>query len=304
MVFRPDAKTSKIDGVLLMELLAETYYQDFLDSYSENDSILELSLDGLGDLDYLDQEEYLEVNALHLQRYINQYRNENSNYRDPDTGETFASLSEKIGNFIDIELERFQSFVLQNGLSKDRAGYGTRLDYTNRLLETNYQKNMASYDVRLEAIDMYDDQMARIVLVPTNDESEEFYMSRTKIGTDYFAEEADSALEAAVNLKEQIDFNIYTKGQMEVSAADEAVYEQADQMADRLTGELGNLAEQSQKLSDAYIEEKRNGYLKIGTAQSAFEDQADLANGVLYSAGFAVLLGVCLVTVGIRRKKR
>ena len=96
------------------------------------------------------------------------------------TGETFASLSQKISNF-DIDLERFSSFVLQNGLSKDSEAYKTRLDYQNRLLDTDHQKRLAAYDIRLEAIDMYDEQMARIVLVPTNDETQEFYMSKTKI---------------------------------------------------------------------------------------------------------------------------
>src|SRR5699024_1246856 len=139
----------------LMELLGEAYENSFLGKYSENDSILQLTFEDLDNWDYMDTDDYLGVKAQELQRYITNYGNENPNYRDSVTGETFASLSQKISNF-DIDLERFSSFVLQNGLSKDSEAYKTRLDYQNRLLDTDHQKRLAAYDIRLEAIDMYD----------------------------------------------------------------------------------------------------------------------------------------------------
>ena len=54
--------------------------------------------------------------------------------------------------------------------------------------------------MRIEAIDMYDAFMTRFVLIPTYDTEQEFYMSRTKVGVDYFAEEAKELLEEATEL--------------------------------------------------------------------------------------------------------
>ena len=68
-------------------------------------------------------------------------------------------MSQKIQNFVDIELERYEAFVLENGLSKDKATYQSRMQYANRILETEKRKEMAAHDVRIEAIDLYNDAL-------------------------------------------------------------------------------------------------------------------------------------------------
>ncbi len=53
---------------------------------------------------------------------------------------------------------------------------------------------MAAYDVRLEAINLLHEQMARVVLVPSTDMGHELYMSRTKIGVDNFAQRGTTSI--------------------------------------------------------------------------------------------------------------
>lgn len=284
-----------VDPREMMNLLADVYYEEFLENYTENDTILELSFDSLSDMDYMDVDDYLEMKAQKLGHYILNYSYEDSNYRLSDTGETFSSLAEKITNFIDIELERYRSFVLTNGLSKDEEAYETRMDYENRLLQSDHEKNMASYNVRLEAIAMYDEQMARIVLVPTSDEDKEFYMSRTKIGVDYFADEADQALQSATYLQKQMEHNSYAKEQLAQSEALPSAYSQADEMIESLKSELLRLSKESKQLSDAYISEKRNGYLQMGFVTDSLTGQMGLSRGILYTALFVLMLSACIV---------
>ena len=140
----------------LLSLLADVYYEYFLENYAENDQILNLDLGSLDDMDYMDVDDYLSMKAFELSSYIKNFGYEDSSFRMDDTGETFASLGEKIDNFSNVELERYRSFVLQNGLSTDKVDYSTRMDYENRLLQVKYEKNMAAYNVRLEAINLYD----------------------------------------------------------------------------------------------------------------------------------------------------
>ena len=291
----PDIFRYDLDTSAMMDILADVYYEDFIANYSENDSILTLSFDDMENMDYMDLDDYFEMKAQKLGHYITNYSYMDSNYRLENSGETFTSLAEKINNFIDIELERYRSFILTNGLSQDKEKYGTRMDYENRLLQTDLEKQTAAYNVRLEAINMYDGQMARIVLVPTNDGDNEFYMSRTKIGVDYFADDADAALQNATNLQTQMDHNTYAKEQILASQADTSVYTQADNKIEALKQELLVLSENAKELSDAYIENRRNGYIQISQPEQTFFEQMGVTGSCVYAVLFTALLGGCMV---------
>ena len=253
---------------LVLNLLADVYWENFVQNYAENDSVLDLSFDELEGMEYLDVKDFLEMQARKLRNYLPGYSRESSSFR-AESGETFASLSQKIDNFINIELERYEAFALENGLSRDKTTYQSRMQYANRLLETDRRKNLAAHDVRIEAINLYDALMTSFVLIPTYDVNDEFYMSRTKVGVDYFADEAKEHLESATSLVEKIEHNAYASRQIGASRAAASVYEQADWQLEALKTELLNLAAQSRKLYSAYIKEKRDGYIQMSFSAPA-----------------------------------
>ena len=283
----------------VLSLLADVYYEHFLQHYGENDSILSIDLDVVSDMDYMDVDDYLSMKAAEIGNYIKNFGYEDSSFRMADTGETFTSLGEKIDNFQNVTLERYRSFVLQNGLSNDKVEYSIRMDYENRLLNVDYEKDMAAYDVRLEAIQMYDRQMARIVLVPSTDFGHQLYMSRTKIGVDEFANEADEYLQKATDLKTKMEHKQYASSQIQNSTASEAIYTQANEMITAMKQELSELAAQSQALSSAYLQEKRNGYLYIGLTQTNVKSMLGLNKGIIYSGGFIVMLCMALLCMDL-----
>lgn len=94
---------------------------------------------------------YLKVKADNLKHFIDIYSYVDSNYRGTN-GDSFAALSGKIESFSNVELERLHSYVIENGLSRDAAGFSNTIDYKNKLLKLDYDKNMAAYYVRLEAM--------------------------------------------------------------------------------------------------------------------------------------------------------
>ncbi len=253
----------RVNPKVVLSLLADAYWEDFVLNYAENDSILDLSFEELEGMEYLDVKDYLEMQANKLRNYIPQYSSETSSFRAAESGETFASLSEKISNFIEIELERYQAFALENGLSMDRITYQSRMQYTNRVLNTSQKKDMAAHDVRIEAINMYNAHMTRFVLIPTYDTDREFYMSKTKVGVDYFADEAKDYLESATELLEEMEHNTYAAGQVGGSTSFYAVRAQADQRIEELKAELLNLSAQCRELCGAYVREKRDGYIQV-----------------------------------------
>lgn len=292
-----------VDPREFLNLFSDVYYEFFLNNHTENNSILNLEFDDMEGLDYIDLNEYFQVKAQKLYDCIAGYGNEDSNFQSETNGETFASLAKKINNFISIDLERYHSYVLGNGLSSDAGAYQTRMDYQNRLQDVDYDKKMATYDVRLETIQMYDEQMARIVLVPTTDEEEEFYMSRTKIGADYFADEADSALETASSIQEDIMHNEYSKHQVSQSSATDVQYEKANQMIEELKQELMDLSEQSKKLSDEYLDDKRDGYIALNLEDKTVWRKLDVIAGAMYTVIFAAAMISCIVVVYGKKEK-
>lgn len=258
----------------VLNFLADVYWQEFVLNYAENDSILDLSFDELERLEYLDAKDYLQLQANKLKNYLPGYSTESSSFRAEESGETFASLSKKIENYIDIDLERYESFVLENGLSRNKNTYQSRMQYANRLLDTSQKKEMAAHDVRIEAIDLYNAFMTRFVLIPTYDTEQEFYMSRTKVGVDYFADEAKELLESATTLLEEIEHNTYAYAQIGKSRASSDIYAQADQQIEQLKAELQNLSAQCRALCSSYVEKKRDGYIQICFTSPSVIDEA------------------------------
>ncbi len=255
-LYRTDPKT-------VLNLLADVYWENFVQNYAENDSILDLSFEKLEGMEYLDVKDYLEMQANKLRNYLPSYSAESSSFRAQGNGETFSSLSQKISNFIDIELERYEAFVLENGLAGNRTTFQSRMQYANRRLDVSKRKEMASHDVRIEAINIYNAYMTRFVLIPTYDADKEFYMSKTKVGVDYFADEAKEHLEFATRLVEEMEHNTYASGQIGGSRAAASVYAQADQQIDALKAELLSLSAQSRELCSTYVKEKRDGYIQV-----------------------------------------
>lgn len=247
----------------VLGFLADVYWEEFTRGYAENDEVLDLSFEELEGMEYLDVKDYLHMQANRLRNYLPAYSSESSSFRAQESGETFTSLAKKIENFIDIELERYEAFVLENGLSESRSTCQSRMQYVNRLLDTERRKDMAAHDVRIEAIDMYNAFMTRFVLIPTYDTEQEFYMSRTKVGVDYFADEAKELLESATELVEEIEHNSYASVQVGKSRASSDIYTQADERIEELRAELVNLAAQSRELCDAWVKEKRDGYIQV-----------------------------------------
>ena len=294
LIFNPGIKTLGINCKTMLSLIGDVYYEKFMREKTENVAILDLDFSDYDSSDYYSISSYLKVKADNLKHFIDIYSYVDSNYRGTN-GDSFAALSGKIESFSNVELERLHSYVIENGLSRDAAGFSNTIDYKNKLLQLDYDKNMAAYYVRLEAIDMYDHQMARIVLVPTQDEKLEYYMSRTKIGVDDFANQAQEYLEDAKKLKNEIDDNTYAQSRVNEGAATEAAYSEADALADTLIDELKSLAEECKTIVNTYNADKKNALMTTDFSQKSLSSMINLKKSVLLTVVFCGLL--CISSV-------
>lgn len=270
---------SKIDAQTVADVVAGAYSDYFTNTYLDKYPLLEISEEELGEvdtLDYLDALNYFETKSTELQRYMIEYQSENGSYQSPTTGETFYSLHDKINHFIEIGLERFEAYLLDNGVSKDSDQYINKLDYENKMSEIDYQKDWAVYETNLDAVDIYHREMARVVLVPTEDDEEEFYMSRTRIGVDYLSETAEDSLQSATNTMQEINTNEYAIEQLENESPTEAVFAKAEEMCTQIKDEIASYAKQCDELISEYLAEKESGYLVINTFKTGIFERLNL----------------------------
>ncbi len=289
LIFNPNLKTLRLNGKTMLSLIGDVYYEKFMMEKTENTAIMDLDFSDFDSSEYHSVSSYLKVKADNLKHFIDVYSYIDSNYRGA-SGDSFAALSGKIEGFTNIELERLHSYVTENGLSRSGAEFSNTIDYKNKLLKLDYDKDMAAYNVRLEAINMYDHQMARIVLVPTQDEQLEYYMSRTKIGVDDFANQAQLYLEDAKKLKNEMDDNTYAQSKVNESIATEAAYSEADALTQTLIEELENLAEQCRDIVNSYKADKKNALIHTDFTRRSLSSMINLKKSILMTAVFCALL--------------
>ena len=297
LVYNASLSTLTLDGRHVLQSVADAFNEQFLETYGRKTDVLEMDYSDVDEADYLDKVSLLSKKSSALQNYLWKCYSNGSNYVSED-GETFSSLAQKIEDFHNVQLERLESYVLTNGLTQDRNRQLAKLNYKNLMLDIDYEKNTAAYDVRLETIDMYERDMATIVLVPTTDEDGEYYMSRTKIAVDNFANEADSYSQNAADLQLQISNNQYAIDQMENAEASEDAYSTADDMITSIETALSEYAARALDMVHDYDNETRGDYLVFTTNQSRFMRELAMSGAVLaVEMAAAYILAVALMPV-------
>ena len=280
VTYRETEATRNVDCSALLPALAETYEQFFSEKYGRKTNALEFNFSEIESLDYLDVTTYLNSAISNVIDYMDMCEDENSTFVSERTGESFGSIEEKARTFRDVSLERYNSFVLDCGLSKDKQQYISKLNYENRMTHVSYMKNLSAYNVRMEAINRYDGDITRAVLVPSRDDDGEFYQSRTKLGTDYFAEEANDYLENATDRQLEIETNNYYIQSLTNGTGQEAEYAKADEMIQQITGEVNRLTQLAIDTVEDFDTRNSESYIAF-----SFDE---VPNTIVYVAGSVV----------------
>ena len=274
----------------MLGLIVESYKEVFYEDYT----YVEMGISP--DWSECDKQEYMEIGSFFdkecqkLHRFLNTNAKENGTFRSELTGETFTSLRQKVDNFTSIDLEKYDSYVLQSGLSKNRERYISKLEYQNFLKNISYQKLMAEYQNRLHTIEIYDSALTAVVLIPTLDTQNNFYMSRTKVAIDYQASAAESANDSANDTMAIIQKNEYAIRQMNAQTANTpSSVATAESMIQDMKQKLENLIETSRILNKEYIRYKTKNYLTISFEKRSLADELSikwmiLTGGVTFCA--------------------
>lgn len=289
----------------MLGLIVEAYKEAFYEDYTYVEVGIAPDWSECEEQEYMEIGSFFEKECRKLRRFLNTNANENGTYRSARTGETFPSLRQKVDNFISIDLEKYDSYVLQSGLSKNRERYISKLEYENFLKNIDYQKFMAEYQNRLHTIEIYDSALTAVVLIPTLDTQNNFYMSRTKVAIDYQATAAESANSNGNDTMAVIQKNEYAIRQMRSQTANTpSSLATAQSMIQDMKQKLETLIETTKILNKEYVRYKTKNYLTISFEERSLADELSLKWVILADgAAFCALCVWVLVKSKVIRDK-
>ncbi len=261
--YEADPNTCHLDGENVLQVFAQAYLEWFAQQSATNLSPLDMDFTKINEKDYLDICDHLDTEARRVVNFMSVMGDKSASFQSQETGEGFQSIQTRANTITNTLVADLRAYVLAHSLSKDTQSYLGRLSAENILLDFDARKEGVSNENWLSVIRRYEDDMARIVLVPTYDTKGQFYMSQTKIGVDEFAEQAENYADRMVNLHSLIADNEYLFRQLSASPSEKAAAERADRMIEQIEEELTSTAQRAKMLIQEFEAKQANGYMTV-----------------------------------------
>ena len=279
----------------MLSLLCKAYHEYFAEHYGFNHSILSFNVNDLKFNDeYLMAVDLLDLKCSQLEKYVQLRSRESKNYQDPDTGATFSALEQRVSSFYAYDLAKLRAYIIENGIADDRAGLARMLDYKIRMDSLIHNKIMAAYEEDYNGIQMYDAAMSAVVMIPTQNQDQQYYMSRTKTGMDNLIIHAQEQLTGSAELMEQIDYNTYLTKKLRTGVSDRTKNEKADAMIREVEAALEKIASDIQAVDSAYLSTKGRNYIGFSENRTGLAEQIGLLSSLRFAVLFLILAFTCV----------
>ena len=302
--YRMNREIKNISVDDMMTLICKSYNDMFHEEYVGKKSALKYDLGDIEGKEYIEIAKLFTNKSDQMLRYIQQRIEENATYRSDITGQSFQTIKKMIQNVQNYSIKKYSAFVLESGLSRNKDHYIRTLNYKNDMLNINYQKFMIDYNVRKQQVQDYDSAMIGTVMVPSINEKQEYYMSRTNTGTDYLTKEADYSLSQGNAVDRDIIDNNDIIAKVNASTADEESYKKADELIKTVDEELKQVANTADTTDKEYIKHTTKDYLTFteytGSGNKMFILETVIGTAVVF---FIILCAVYYVIDGYIRRK-
>ena len=181
-----------------------------------------------------------------------------------ESGSTFNSIAGKVHQFNETQInQNLRSLVLQNGIVRNKVEYVDRLSYHIKNVDFDRQKNDISYKLCNQAIDIYSEEMTRIVLVPTWDKSGKYYMGRTKVGVDELSVMATNFSDYVASNEKEIMDNKLVIDKISSGSGEKALRDSADALIDSIYDSIKNFEKEAITAGREYSRHKMNQCMSV-----------------------------------------
>lgn len=287
--------TAHLDSENVIKLITSAYKEYYIEKYTDSFK-LDPEKPDFSQMEYMDIVSYFDKEAQAILNYLYGMSGKNPSFVT-ENGSTFDSIAGKVYQFKETQInQNLRSLILQNGLVRKGGEYVDRLSYQNKNVDFDRQKNEASYRLCNEAVDMYSEEMTRIVLVPTWDRSGKYYMGRTKVGVDELSVMATSFSNyVASNEKEIMDNNLII-GKISSARGNADTYALADSMVESIYKSIKDFEKEAITAAREYSRHKMNQCIAVSIYGVSI--MSELKTLVL----FAAFLYLSLVLYWISKK--
>ena len=282
-------KFSTNESAYFMECLAEAYTEYFSAKYTEKNDILifDSSNYDFDSIDYLEIYQILSSKADSMLKYIKAHQNENRAFYSDD-GVNLGMAAKRLESFRDISLEKFYSYVVQNGVSKDRTELLSSIEYYLWENEIEYRKLIEGSEIVKDVTKAYDQDIA-VAFVPSVDAKHNFYMSRTKTGIDYLTTQSYNDGISASRVLQNIEYYRNLKEKFSSPRTGRVTRQTADNMIADLVWEMEKISQEVLKIDNEYLEHKTSDYFTVHLPQQERLSVGLIAKFMLLGAFLAFL---------------
>ncbi len=284
--------TDHLDSENVIKLITAAYKEYYIENYTDNFR-LDPERPDFAKMEYMDIVAYLEKETKSVLNYLYGMAEKNPSFVT-ENGSTFNSIAGKVYQFQETQInQNLRSLILQNGIVRDRGGYVERLSYQNKNVDFDRQKNNASYNLCNQAIDMYSEEMTRVVLVPTWDQAGKYYMGRTKVGVDELSVLATNFSNyVASNEKEIMDNNLVID-KISSNNPTAQLYTSADSLIDSIYNSIKRFEKEAINAGREYSSRKMNQCIAVSIYGISFMNE--LKTLILFAVfAYAALMLRCI----------
>ncbi|MBE6739307.1 MAG: hypothetical protein E7565_03205 [Ruminococcaceae bacterium] len=254
--------TDHLDAENVIMLITSAYKDYYIENYTDNFSLSGEKPD-FSQMEYMDVVLYLDKEATSVLNYLYGMAAKNPSFVT-ENGNTFNSIAGKVYQFKETQInQNLRSLILQNGVVRNEKDYVDRLLYRNKDVDFDRQKNDVSYKLCNDAIDMYSEEMTRIVLVPTWDESGKYYMGRTKVGIDELSVMATTFSDYVASNEKEIMDNKLIINKINSNERDNPIYTSTDELIESIYEDVKEFEKESITAGREYFRHKMNQCIAV-----------------------------------------
>lgn len=245
--------------------LSKAYTEYFAENYAEKNTILDYDIeDELAKYDYGEQCQIMIDKVTAMIKYLEKYSSESNTYRSPSTGYSFNNLSSMLLNIRDVNLEKLNAYIVQNGISKDKPSFIRKQAYSIEKKTLLYNIQHQGSDIAKDTMDIYNAHITGVAFIPSYDDNKEYYMGRTKTGLDIIVNNSYSDGLKAAELSKQIDYFEYLIYKYSVAPqTKEEAMQNAQQMIEEISDYISKVSVLAIQTDNDYIQSVSNNYITV-----------------------------------------
>ena len=177
----------------ILSTVLESYKEYYGEMYLDYDSMFNIDWSVVDTMDYYNRFEHMDDIVQRLSRFLQYKSGQDVAQKKTNADMGYYDLIVELSHGPMKNIENYQAYILQYGVTIDKADLLRQLAYMKELSEEENERKKQEYEALREAIDLYDATTTKVVFIPALDGNDSFYMNRTKVGLDYLSEKADAA---------------------------------------------------------------------------------------------------------------